>query len=416
MTNAESQTTSYTYDDANRRTQTTWPDHVAMTSAGDADYGITEVAYDAMGQLLRATDQLGDTITRVYDLAGRMTDREYWLRVNSPSGTIADEDEFTYDAASRNYSRLTKAATIIPSPSPNDDASRLATEALTVDSQTYTIGRDYNDAGRLSEITYPDGTIVDRTYTARGQLDDVDYASSTVASFTYDDGARETTRTFGNTVATTTSYISGENLINTLTNSTIGNYAYSYDANDAYVANDNKTAETISGYDDENRLVNWERDDTNLDLSWNLSDVGDWDSFTENAVTQNRTHDDTHELTAIDMTALSYDAKGNLTEDEAGIHYDWDFDNMLAEVTVPMGASRGTKGTHVYAYDALGRRVSKSVQDGMTTTTTVFVCLTQPITYSSFAGQAPSRRALLKTLRPESLDDPADGIRNAGQE
>lgn len=31
-----------------------------------------------------------------------------------------------------------------------DDAGRVATEALTVDSQTYTISRDYDDAGRLS--------------------------------------------------------------------------------------------------------------------------------------------------------------------------------------------------------------------------------------------------------------------------
>jgi hypothetical protein len=29
-----------------------------------------------------------------------------------------------------------------------------------------------------------------------------------------------------------------------------------------------------SGYDDEDRLVNWQRPDTNLDQSWNLSAVG----------------------------------------------------------------------------------------------------------------------------------------------
>lgn len=86
----------------------------------------------------------------------------------------------------------------------------------------------------------------------------------------------------------------------------IGTYSYGWDANK------NKTSETItgtmsgygatvgtSGYDDEDRLVNWERDDTNLDQSWNLSLVGDWDSYTENTAVQNRTHGDTHEVLTI---------------------------------------------------------------------------------------------------------------------
>ena len=36
-----------------------------------------------------------------YDLAGRMTSRNYRTLANSPSGTIADTDSFTYDKASR---------------------------------------------------------------------------------------------------------------------------------------------------------------------------------------------------------------------------------------------------------------------------------------------------------------------------
>jgi YD repeat-containing protein len=44
MTDAESQTTTYGHDDANRKTSITWPDHVAMTTPGDANHGITTVA------------------------------------------------------------------------------------------------------------------------------------------------------------------------------------------------------------------------------------------------------------------------------------------------------------------------------------------------------------------------------------
>jgi RHS repeat-associated protein len=87
------------------------------------------------------------------------------------------------------------------------------------------------------------------------------------------------------------------------------------------------------------------------------------------------------------MTSLSYDPKGNLTEDHEGKDYTWDAHNMLTSVTVPMGAS-GIEGTHTYAYDALGRRVSKTVLSGtMSAETTVFVCRTEPILHSSNAGQ-----------------------------
>ena len=36
-----------------------------------------------------------------YDLAGRLTSRDYRTLANSPSGTIADTDAFTYDKAGR---------------------------------------------------------------------------------------------------------------------------------------------------------------------------------------------------------------------------------------------------------------------------------------------------------------------------
>jgi hypothetical protein len=40
-------------------------------------------------------------MTSVYDMASRVIKREYRTKANSPSGPIADQDTFTYDAASR---------------------------------------------------------------------------------------------------------------------------------------------------------------------------------------------------------------------------------------------------------------------------------------------------------------------------
>ena len=63
----------------------------------------------------------------------------------------------------------------------------------------------------------------------------------------------------------------------------IRTYSYTWDVNK------NKTAESITGvmsgygfsvgangYDAEDRLVNWDRSDANLDQAWDLSPVGDW--------------------------------------------------------------------------------------------------------------------------------------------
>ncbi len=386
LTDAEGGVTAYAYDDAGRKVSETYPDHVPASTVGQAGYGIVELAYDAAGRLLRRTDQLGETITHLYDLAGRRTVREYRTAANSPAGPVADQDDFGYDDAGRLLS-ATKGRYANTIGYAYDDGGRIASEYLTVSGQTYTIGRGYDDAGHLDELTYPDGTVVDRLHDARGLLAAVDYGGSTVASFGYDAGGRETTRTFGNGLVTTTSYVADDNLLASLATPNVGTYSYSYDINK------NRTAETINGvmsgygyatgpagYDNEDRLVNWDRSDGQLDQDWTLSAVGDWDRYTENATVENRTHNAVHELTGIDGTGLTYDPKGNLTSDHLGRSFAWDADNMLQSCTVAAGASVGQEGTHSYAYDAIGRRVSKTVDNGDGTfDTTVFSQLTLPI-------------------------------------
>ena len=386
LTDAEGGVTAYVYDSAGRKIEEQYPDHVGGSTVGQTGYGIVELAYDAAGRLLRRTDQLGETITHVYDLAGRRTTREYRTAANSPSGTVADRDDFTFDEAGRILTAVKGryANTVTYA---YDDGGRISSESLTVSSQTYTIGRGYDDAGNLDELVYPDGTVVDRPHTARGNLQQVDYDGSLVTSFQYDDGGRETRRTYGNGLVTTTSYVPDDNLVQKIANPTVGDYSYTYDANK------NRLSESITGvmspygydttpagYDADDRLIAWQRDDGQLDQAWNLSAVGDWDQFTENASTQTRTHNAVHELTGIDSQPLTYDVKGNLIADHLGRTFNWDVDNMLASVTVSPSATVGMEGTHGYAYDAIGRRVSKTVDNNDSTfTTTVFSQLTLPI-------------------------------------
>ena len=160
-----------------------------------------------------------------------------------------------------------------------DDASRKATEGLTVGGQTYTTTTAYDAVGQVSSLTYPDGTVIDRSYTDRGQLAGLDYNQTTIDARTYDDGGRMLTSNYNNGVSETRAYNNDNTLSGiSFSGASIGNLSYGWDVNK------NKTSEGISGtmsgygfdvgtsgYDDEDRLVSWERDDNNLDQAWKVT-------------------------------------------------------------------------------------------------------------------------------------------------
>jgi len=139
LTDAEGGVTTYEYDARNLRTATNWPGHNPASSVGDSDYDRAEVTYDALMRLLVKTDQQGDTAVFLYDLAGRLTQRDYRTLANStdsnsdgiPDGAIADSDTYTYDAASRVLTaasgRYDNTVTLA-----YDDVSRVTSESLTV--------------------------------------------------------------------------------------------------------------------------------------------------------------------------------------------------------------------------------------------------------------------------------------------
>jgi RHS repeat-associated protein len=146
-----------------------------------------------------------------------------------------------------------------------------------------------------------------------------------------------------------------------------------------------------SGYDSEDRLVNWQRPDNNLTQAWNLSLVGDWNSITENSQTQSRTHGPTHELQAVAGQAVQHDVKGNMTLIPANLRpttsgttqplsLSWDFDNRLASADT----NNDSTADVFYKWDALGRRVLRD--DG--TNATVYVQSDQQTIADYTAGTA----------------------------
>ena len=389
MTDAQSQTTAYTYDNAGRRLTIQWPDHVAGQTPGQLNYGIEATAYDAAGRLLRKTNQLGDTITSVYDLGGRTLSRQYRTLANSPSGTIASQDTFTFDAASRMLTGVKGlyANTVALA---YDIGGRKATEALTIAGQTYTTGTAYDTAGRVSQLTYPDGSVVARTYDSRNLLSTIALGGVNIDSRSYDTGGRLSSVTLGNGLVVTRTYQTGDNLPLAISNSAVGTYTYAWDANK------NKTSETITGtmaaytssmaFDDQNRLTAWNR--TNSDAqAWTLSPVNDWQSFTNNGAAVARTHGPTHEVLTVGAAAIQHDSRGNMTTDEFAIARTYDTDGKVSQAVVPSGSARGGVGTHTYQYDALNRRVRKTI-GGANASDTVFAHTGEQIVADYPAGTA----------------------------
>jgi RHS repeat-associated protein len=131
----------------------------------------------------------------------------------------------------------------------------------------------------------------------------------------------------------------------------------------------------LFGYDAANRLKDWRQGTTYAapatTRTWDLSLVGDWNSTTVGGLTETRLHTPVHEISSINGTSLEHDFRGNLSRglpyaDGTDARYVWDVENRLSSATAS-DADMGATGTATYRYDALGRRVGKTVW-GETTT------------------------------------------------
>ena len=362
--------TSYVYDSRNLKVKTTYADHLDSSSVGEANYGIREASFDALRRSFINTDQLGDTVTYLYDLASRVTAREYRLK---NSDQLESTDTFTYDPASRPLT-ATKGRYNNTVSYTYDGIGRRKTETITMPGNTdspttaFTTSCTYDHDNRETNCRYPAGNNVVKTYTSRNQLETVGFNAGKITSFTYDDGRREISRTFGNGLVSNSHY----NADNTKANIELAgkadlSFSYNYDAN-KNVISETSNGDVMTDYswnatfDDADRIIQWNRPETTgnsavyTSQSWDIDTIGNWKTVTTDGIAETRTHNNTHELTSISGTTedLKYDGKGNLTLDAKGNTQLWDIDNHLQSVNNIMPIAE-------YTYDALGRRLKKSL-------------------------------------------------------
>ncbi len=363
----------------------------------------------------------GYVTTYVYDDANRLTERKY---------DNAASDTFAYDAAGRMRTATSGryANTITRD---YDAASRVQREAITIDGRELEIKSAYDDANRLTQQTYPDSSQVSRDYTPRNELAHVFDGQQVIAARAYDAGGRLQTTQFGNGLSESRTYAPGDRMVATISIPGVTDFTYTYDANKLKISEVDNLAPTQSqyfGYDQADRVTSWKRKTAPTATpvaiqNWTLSPVGDWSSTTTAAdgttAVQNRLHSAVHELVDINGTALLYDLKGNLTQDDQGQRYTWDGENRLASAT---SLQQGHGESATYAHDALGRRVKKTVTATSKAVSTYFIsagaqelveitgdlsAFNDPAADPESAGAAPFNPATGTGARGSLLADPS---------
>ncbi len=318
-------------DPLNNITTFTWDPNGNLLSVTDANQHVTSYTYDNMDRLATRTDALqaqeryvydgNSNLTQFSDRNGIVTSFQYdelnrlaFLGSGAlPGSTYQRTTSFTYDGGNR----LINVADSLSGTITNniDELDRLTSQTTAQGSTGY----QYDMAGRRTSMTVSGQPSVNYSYDNSGRLTQAVQAANAV-NIGYDSAGRRFSLVLPNNVSVAYSYNIASQLIGiTYQNAAgqLGNLTYVYDLagrpvkkTGSFASTSLPSAVSSAQYDADNRLTRW-------------AGVG-----------------------------FTYDSEGNMLSD--GINtYSWDARNQLAMVSGATNAS--------FQYDALGRRISKTI-------------------------------------------------------
>ena len=287
--------------------------------------GTIHDTYDASGNLLTRTDELGHTTTYTYDGNGNV------LSISQPDGngntatttytyngfnevlTVTDPLGNVTTNAYDSHGNLTS----VTSPKPNSTTAASVTQFA------------YDSKGQLIQITDPLNNITSLTYTPVGLIATIKDAQNNVTTYGYDTHGNRTSVTDALSHQTTFGYDTGDRLT-TITypdaNSTTTTFTYDHRGRRTSVTDQNAKITTYT-YDDADRLTSVK------DAANNTTTYGYDTEDNLTTITDAKGH----------STAFTYDAFGRVTNTN--------FPSTLSET---------------YAYDAIGNLLSKTDRKGQT--------------------------------------------------
>ena len=167
----------------------------------DADRGEHRRTYDANGNVISERD------------ANQQVTRTDYDALNRPIRIVAgDAQEIThvYDEGDHGVGRLsvTKTPDMVRRYG-YDERGRVVAHTLVVDGHTWTSALTFDDAGRLTSKTYPDGEVVRTNYDGRGFVDTVTGDDVYVVGTAYSDYGQLTQLRYGNDTELAYTYYDG---------------------------------------------------------------------------------------------------------------------------------------------------------------------------------------------------------------
>ena len=360
--------TRYTYDALNRETSVTYADRTANT-----------YTYDVHGNQTTMRDANGTRVASIYDLLDRVT-----RRAIAPGPGVSRDttfEEFGYDGLSRLVRARDDDSLVV-----RDYDSLSFQTRETLNGQLISCTRDA--VGNKRSCTYPGGRAVRYDYDRLNRMAKVADQDGAIATFDYAGGRRLSRRRYSTPEATLTSVYSydGDDRMTASSHYAGGDKDALIDARRyAWDAMGNKTQQADLragdrgpthnyGYDSLNRLIRTSVTDASgakvsgaayeFDESGNRLKVsGDKCSgaYTLDASNPAPADRQVNQYTATGCDTRSYDNSGNLMRVVSGGTrrvMAYDYRNRMTVQTREDGSGRLQVGI---SYDALGRRIAKTI-------------------------------------------------------
>lgn len=393
-TDANGNSTLYTYDGLNQ-----------VLTERDALNNVTTYAYDANGNLASVTDARGNTTSYIYDANDQLTritfangkTQQFVYDANGNTTTYIDEsghqtnffydalgrmtrkvypdysnDVFTYDAVGNVLTANNADAQISFS---YDNVGKLLSETMNGHTTQYA----YNMRKRTVSKTYPGGRHIVEEYDLRQRMTGIKENGNYLTTMTYNANDYLTQRAYGNGTATNYAYDVLNRLVQLTDNPNIANVQMTYDAVGNMLSKKDllrPTKSEVYGYDALYRLTSFKQGEISTgveipnplkQVQYNMDALGNRTTVNTNGVATNYTANNMNAYTAIsggENKSFQYDSNGNMTND--GTHtYQYNYNNRL--ISVDDGQ------TATYKYDALNRRIQKTVVSTNSTTNYYYV-------------------------------------------